>query len=158
MTTFTAISAVDLAVDPDTVWKLIGGFGSLRDWLTNFATSELGSGGRTRRLTTTTGDVIVEQLVAFDEAARSYSYAILQSPFPVSVPLSTVRVLPQPDGPGSRVEWSGHFTPRGVSESQAAQLVQQIYDDGLASLVEHYASKTPLPELATEKGNVSTKV
>jgi Polyketide cyclase / dehydrase and lipid transport len=140
VTTATAISSIELAVDPDTVWTLIGGFGSLRDWLPNFATSELGAGGRTRHLTTTSGDEIVEQMLAFDDAARSYSYCIVESPFPVTVPLSTVQVLPQADGPGSRVEWSGHYSPQGISYTDAAQLVQKIYDDGLAALAAHYAT------------------
>jgi hypothetical protein len=134
-------SSADLAVDPDTVWKLIGGFGSLLEWTSDFVSCELGAGGRTRRLTTTTRDVIVEQLLAFDDAARSYSYGVLESPFPVDAPWATLHVLPHPDGPGTHVEWTGQFTANGVSDAEATQLVQKIYDDGLAALIAHFATK-----------------
>jgi hypothetical protein len=140
VTTATAMSSLELAIDPDTVWTLIGGFGALRDWLPNFAVCELHEGGRTRHLTTTSGDKLVERLLAFDDAGRSYSYGVVESPFPVNVPWSTVKVLPQPDGPGSRIEWSGEYTAQGVSDTEAAQMVQRIYDDGLAALAAHYAA------------------
>jgi hypothetical protein len=141
MTSLSAISTVNLDVDPDTVWKLIGGFGSLLDWTSDFVSCELGAGGRTRRLTTTTGDVIVEQLLAFDDAARSYSYGVRQSPFPVTAPWATLQVLPRSDGPGTHVEWTGQFTANGVSDAEATQLVQKIYDDGLAALLAHFTTK-----------------
>lgn len=143
MTTIAAAaSSVQIPVDPDTVWALVGGFGSLPDWLPYITTSELGEGGRTRHLTNPDGGVIVERLVAFDDTARSYSYAILQAPFPVTDYLSTLRVTGQPNGIGSRVVWSGNFTPNGASVAEAAALFQRIYDDGLAALAAHYASQT----------------
>ena len=133
-----AAASVDVSADPDTVWQLIGGFGSLPDWLSYIPKSELGEGGRTRRLANPDGETIVERLVAFDDAARSYSYAILQAPFPVTDYLSTLRVLPAPDGSGSRVEWSGQFTPQGVSDAEAQLLFQGIYEAGLAALADRY--------------------
>jgi hypothetical protein len=137
----SVVSTADLTVDPDTVWKLIGGFGSLLDWTSDFVSCELDAGGLTRRLTTTTGDVIVEQLLAFDDAARSYSYGVLESPFPVIAPWATLKVLAQPGGPGTHVEWTGEFTANGVSDAKATQLVQSIYDDGLAALVAHFNTR-----------------
>jgi hypothetical protein len=141
MTTLSAISTLDLAVDPDTVWDLIGGFGSLLDWTSDFVSCELGAGGRVRHLTTTTGDAITERLLAFDNAARTYTYAVVESPFPVDAPSATLRVLAQSDGPGTHVEWTGQFSPKGISDADAAQLVQKIYDDGLAALAAHFAPK-----------------
>jgi Polyketide cyclase / dehydrase and lipid transport len=138
MPSLSVVSTADLAVDPESVWTLIGGFGSLLDWTSDFVSCELAAGGRTRRLTTTTGDVIVERLLAFDDAARSYSYGVLESPFPVIAPWATLQVLPQPNGAGTHVEWTGQFTANGVSDAEATQLVQTIYDDGLAALVAHF--------------------
>lgn len=34
----------------------------------------------------------------------------------------------------ARVEWSGRFTPAGVSDEQASDLFEGIYRDGLAAL------------------------
>lgn len=42
-----------------------------------------------------------------DNAARSYSYPILQAPFPITGYFSTLRVQETDGGKGSRVEWSG---------------------------------------------------
>ena len=136
----SAAAAIDIPATPNTVWQLIGGFGSLPDWLPYIPSSELGEGGRTRRLGNPDGDIIVERLVALDDAARSYTYAILEAPFPVTDYLSTLRVLPAADGSGSRVEWSGQFTPQGVSDADAEQLFRGIYEDGLAALATRYNS------------------
>ncbi|MFF3833312.1 SRPBCC family protein [Streptomyces sp. NPDC002455] len=129
-------TSLDIPQSPDRVWQLIGGFGSLPDWLPYIPTSELGEGGRVRRLTNADGGVIVERLRAFDHDARSYSYAIEQAPFPVTGYLSTLTVHTVPGRPAaSRVEWSGSFTPAGVSAAEAEELFHGIYADGLAALL-----------------------
>jgi len=136
-----ASAATDIPVPPDQVWQFIGGFGSLPDWLPDIASSKLSEGGRVRRLASPGGDTVVERLVAFDHAARNYSYAILQAPFPVTDYLSTLRVRETNGGTGSRVEWSGRFTPKGVSDQEARQLFQGIYEDGLKALAARFAPK-----------------
>jgi hypothetical protein len=73
-------SSVELAFPADQVWHLIGGFGSLPDWLPYIPKSELHEGGRTRHLANPDGSAIVERLVAFDEKGRGYTYHILQAP------------------------------------------------------------------------------
>ncbi|MFF0303898.1 SRPBCC family protein [Streptomyces sp. NPDC004562] len=134
MTTNTSTTAtIDLPVPGDTVWQLIGGFDALPDWLPYIPVSELREGGRVRVLTNEEGGVIVERLERFDDAARSYTYSIVDAPFPVTGYRSTLTVH-DVDGTGSRVEWSGTFTPAGVSEEEAVALSQGIYRDGLAAL------------------------
>jgi hypothetical protein len=135
-----ASASIDIAVPAADVWQLIGGFGSLPDWLPYIPKSELTDGGRIRHLANPDGDTIVERLIAFDEAARSYSYAILKAPFPVTGYQSTLSVV-EKDSHASRVEWSGSFTPDGVSETEASKLFQGIYDTGLAALKASLASK-----------------
>jgi hypothetical protein len=136
-----ASAKIDIAASPDQVWQLIDGFGSLPDWLPLFPKSELSEGGRVRRLANPGGDTLVERLEAFDNAARSYSYSILQAPLPVTDYLSTLRVQETDGGKGSRVEWSGQFTPNGVSDREASRLVQGIYQDGLEALANRFAPK-----------------
>ena len=137
-----ASAEIDIPAPPDRVWQLIGGFGSLPDWMPYIPKSELSEGGRVRHLENPGGDAIVERLVAFDDVARSYSYAILRSPFPVTDYLSTLRVRAAGGGSGSRVEWSGEFTPNGVSDYEASQLFQKIYADGLRALAAGFVSNT----------------
>jgi len=129
-----AAASIDLQASPEQVWQLIGGFGSLPDWLPYIPKSELSEGGRVRRLADLDGATIVERLVAFDQPGRRYTYAIQQAPFPVTNYHSTLCVRETDTGTGSRVEWSGRFTPTGVSTAQAAKLFRGIYEDGLKAL------------------------
>ncbi|MBK3572522.1 SRPBCC family protein [Streptomyces sp. MBT65] len=139
----TTTASLDIPQSPDRVRRLIGGFGSLPDWLPYIPESELSEGGRVRRPTNQDGGVIVERLQAFDHDARGYSYAIEEAPFPVTGYLSTPRVHAVPGSPGvSRVEWSGTFTPVGVSDTDAEELFHGNYADGLAALLESLSAVT----------------
>ncbi|WP_109483535.1 SRPBCC family protein [Paraburkholderia sp. C35] len=130
-----ASTSIDIPLSADQVWQLIGGFGSLPDWLPYIPKSELSEGGRVRHLANPNGETIVERLIAFDDAARSYTYAILKAPFPVKDYLSTLKVS-ETGTKASRVDWSGHFTPTTVSEKEASKLFQGIYEDGLKALAQ----------------------
>jgi hypothetical protein len=134
-----ASAKVDIAASPDQIWQLIGGFNSLPDWLPYISKSELSEGGRVRHLANPDGQTIVERLEAFDDALRSYSYSILQAPFPVTGYLSTLCV--KSNRGGSRVEWSGTFTPKGVSAEEASRLFQGIFEDGLKALAGRFPSE-----------------
>ncbi|OBJ12666.1 hypothetical protein A5624_10450 [Mycobacterium sp. 1482292.6] len=136
-----AIASIDVSAPPRQVWQLIGGFGSLPDWLPYIAQSELHEGGRVRRLANSDGQTIVERLVTFDERARSYSYTILAAPFPVTDYLSTLRVHDSGDSVVCRVEWGGSFTPAGVTDDEASQIFSDIYAGGLKALAKHFDAR-----------------
>lgn len=137
----TAQARLELPVDAGRVWALIGGFGSLPDWLPYIPKSELSEGGRLRSLATPDGARIVERLLAYNDAERSYSYAILEAPFPVTGYRSTLRVRPADGQGGAVVEWSGEFTPDGVSDEKASALFRGIYEDGLKALAQSLAGQ-----------------
>ncbi len=128
----TAQSSIDLHMSADRVWQLIGGFDALPDWLPFVPQSTLSEGGRVRTLKSIDGDTIIERLLDFNEAGRSYSYTILQGPAPVRDYQSTLRVVPT--DAGARVEWSGSFVPVGISDAEATAMFTSIYQDGLAAL------------------------
>ena len=137
-------ASIDIPVSPDEIWRLIGGFGSLPDWLSSMLTSELTEGGRVRWLANRDGETLIERLVAFDDAARSYSYSFLEAPFTVTDHLATLRVHQTNGGKGSRVEWFARFKPNGVSDHEASQLIQVIqgiFDDGLKALAAKLAAE-----------------
>jgi hypothetical protein len=139
----TAFASIDLPATPDQVWQLIGGFDSLPDWLPYIPRSELSEGGRVRTLANPSGEAIVERLLAFDDAARSYTYAILQAPFPVTDYRSTLHVR---DVEGhTRVEWSGQFAPAGVSDADASRLFGDIYRNGLEALSRAFPARQVIP-------------
>ncbi|MEU6816687.1 SRPBCC family protein [Streptomyces sp. NPDC046860] len=130
----TSVSRI-VPASPDDVWRLVGGFGSLPDWLPFIPSSTLEDGGRTRRLGDQEGQTIVERLIAYDDEARSYSYSILEAPFPVTDYLSTLRVWAVAGNDAvSEVQWSGRFTPRDVPDADVVALFTGIYSDGLDSL------------------------
>ncbi|KRP66542.1 SRPBCC family protein [Pseudomonas orientalis] len=129
-----ASSVIEIPASADQVWALIGGFNSLPDWLPFIAKSEPGEGGRVRHLHTTDGGQIVERLQTFDNVARTYSYTIGQSPFPVSAYLATVQVEALTDA-SAKVTWSGVFTPAaGTTDEAVEELFAGVYGDGLTAL------------------------
>jgi hypothetical protein len=128
---------MEIAAPADKVWQLIGGFNSLPDWLPYIPASELSEGGRVRSLANPSGEAIIERMEAFSEKERSYSYAILQAPFPVTGYLSTLCVRDGADGKAV-VDWSGSFTPDGVSDDEVIKLFHGIYHDGLTALQRHF--------------------
>ena len=89
-----------------------------------------------RSLQTADGGVVVERLQAFDNAAKTYSYSILQAPFPATEYLATIKVEAQ--GDGARVTWSGRFEPVGVSNEEVEALFTGIYQGGLEALRANY--------------------
>ena len=125
---------IDIEATPDRVWHLIKGFNSLPDWLPYIPASTLSEGGSVRHLANPDGEAIIERLEQYDHAARSYSYSILQAPFPATAYLSTIKVDGIDGGAGSRVTWSGQFTPVGVSDEEITALFHGIYTDGLSAL------------------------
>nr|WP_269153101.1 SRPBCC family protein [Methylobacterium crusticola] len=134
----TASASVTLPAPADRVWALIGGFGSLPDWLPFIRESSLAEGGRTRHLRDVDGHPIVERLTSFDERGRRYGYHILQAPFPVTDYDATLRVSDAGDG-RARVEWSGRFIPAGVGDAEAVRVFQAIFEDGLKALAARFA-------------------
>ena len=125
---------IDIDATPDRVWNLIKGFNSLPDWLPYIPASTLSEGGSVRHLANPAGEAIIERLEKYDHAARSYSYSILQAPFPATAYLSTLQVDGIDGDSRSRVTWSGQFTPDGVSDDEIAALFHGIYSDGLSAL------------------------
>ena len=132
----TASASIDIPASADQVWQLIGGFNTLPDWLPFIPKSELSEGGRVRSLQTADGGVVVERLENFDNAGKTYSYSILQAPFPATDYLATIRVEAQ--GQGAKVTWSGRFTAKGVSDEEVVALFSGIYQGGLEALRANY--------------------
>jgi hypothetical protein len=132
----TASAYIDIPASADQVWRLIGGFNSLPDWLPFIPKSELSEGGRVRSLQTADGGLVIERLQAFDDGAKSYSYSILQAPFPATDYLATICVEAQ--GQGARVKWSGRFEPVGVTDEEVVALFTGIYQGGLEALRANY--------------------
>lgn len=134
----TASAVIEIPASADQVWQLVGGFNALPDWLPLIAKSEPGEGGRLRHLHTADGGKIVERLQTFDNVARTYSYTIEESPFPVSAYLATLRVEALTPT-SAKVTWSGEFKPAvGVTDAAVEALFAGVYSGGLEALRANY--------------------
>lgn len=136
----TTTVSIEIPASVGQVWQLMGGFDSLPDWLPFIPKSMVSEGGRVRTLTTSDGGTVIERLEAFDNRQRSYSYSIIQAPFPVVDYLSTIAVVATADSNITRVEWSGSFTPVNVSDADAEALFSGIYRDGLQALKNNFSA------------------
>lgn len=125
----------EIGATPDSVWQLIGGFHSLTDWLPYVKSSVMSEGGRVRTLTSASNERIVERLERFEHATRSYSYSIVESPFPATHYLATLSVRKMDDPNLSIVEWSGRFDPVDVDVGDVITLFNGIYRAGLDALL-----------------------
>src|SRR5215831_17484506 len=106
------------------VWACFADFGDLSAW----------APGRTRvpvegrgvgAVRTVGGDgaaPIRERLEAYDPAAHSFSYAMLESPFPFTDYVATVR-LADLGGGRTSIDWSSTFEPRGVPGEQVTGMI-----------------------------------
>ena len=129
-----ASTTVDVAASPEKVWQTIGGFCGIADWHPAVAKCAPGQqdGMPTRTLTLGNGATLVEEQTARDDAARRYSYTILEGPLPVQDYHSTISVTPK--GTGSTISWTGDFKAKGASDADATKAIQGIYDSGLTEL------------------------
>ncbi|MDU9393898.1 SRPBCC family protein [Pseudomonas sp. zfem002] len=139
----SAQGEVTLKASADLVWQIVGNFNGLQVWHPAVTGSQLTAGdnnevGAERLLALDGGGTIKERLLDYSSSERRYRYCILDSPLPVSGYESVVRVEDSGDG-RCRVVWSGSFAAQGVSDGQAAEIVQGIYDAGLGYLREQFA-------------------
>ena len=126
----------EIAAPAAKVWALIRGFGDLLQWADGLESCELeGSGvGAVRTVGLPGGLRLQERLETFDEAGRSFSYAIIgKSPLPFRDYLSKVQL--REAGPARcEITWEGRFDPKPGSEAAAQTLVRGIYTRSIASL------------------------
>lgn len=122
------------AAPPAKVWQTIGDFCGIGTWHPAVETcvpSEKG-GKKMRTLSLKGGGTIVEEEVSRDDKVMSYTYAIVESPLPVSDYTSTLSV--SPSGAGSKLDWTGSFKAKGAPDSVAADAIGGIYESGLKAI------------------------
>jgi carbon monoxide dehydrogenase subunit G len=127
---------VEVDAAPATVWKMIGNFNHLDVWHPALASSTQEGPVRTLVLAGGGGS-IVEKETARSDKDMTYSYAILSGPLPVQNYESTVSVKAGSAGK-SVVSWSGRFDAKGAPDDKAKEVIQGIYDAGLARVVANF--------------------
>jgi hypothetical protein len=135
-----------LPVSAERVWESIRDFGSIADWHPGITSGEMEDGaagdrvGSVRRLTGPGGEVFRERLVALDDAERSYTYEILESPFPVRSYQATLRVTPVTDTGYAFAEWLACYDADAEEETRLTKTFERgIFATGLTALREHFS-------------------
>lgn len=144
----------EVAADPASVWEAIGNFHDMSWHPVVFETQ--GEGGneidsiRTLVLGEAGGPTITESLYKYDAAKMTYSYRIDEvavEVLPVTNYSSHLTVKPR-DGGGSLIEWRGAFyrgypnndPPAELNDEAAIAAVTDVYDAGMAALVERFGA------------------
>lgn len=131
--------------DVDRVWRAVRDFNGLPVWHPGIEGSEMEAGpaagepGAIRRLTLAGGGGTVrEVLLRLDDLDHSYTYQILESPFPVRRYVSTIRVAPVTSTGESFVEWWCDYDADAADEAQLSEtFAQGVYASGIRGLAEH---------------------
>jgi hypothetical protein len=128
----------EVGASADEVWKLVSDFGGFVEAFGLPVTTEGAPGvGQTR--TITMGEPTVERCEALDVDARAIAYSVVSGPLPVRDYLGTMQVHEAGAG-RSRITWDARFEPEGMSEEDAAKVIQGIFDGGLAALQGRFGS------------------
>ncbi|OLT45226.1 polyketide cyclase [Saccharomonospora sp. CUA-673] len=127
--------------DVDEVWRRVRDFNGLPTWHPGIAASEIEPGhgafeiGAVRTLTLADGGVVREQLLAFDDPGRSYTYNILDSPFPVRRYISTIRVAPITATGDTFVEWWTEYDADAADEENLDKtFAKGVFATGIKAL------------------------
>lgn len=123
----------EIAAPADKVWAIAGGFFEWHKWHPAVKATALTLGGRGRRLELGNGARVDEWLVAYDMQKMSLTYSIAKSNLPFAAYRATVKITAK--GPNeSVIDWQGIFTPKGIADKQAKELVAGLYDSGYAAI------------------------
>jgi hypothetical protein len=135
----TVIREIDLPAAK--LWAVIEDFGNI-GWAPGIDRVEvIGNGiGMVRRLHMAgLPEPIDEELVSIDPAAMKMRYAIPRGlPMPLDDYYATA-TLEKLSATSTRVHWVGEFNPRGVSENDARNIIEGVYNQLIDWLSGHAA-------------------
>ena len=139
MVTVRQSTVIDAPVDE--VWRTLRDFNGHDRWHPAVAMSEIEGGvasdmiGAVRHFRLADGGELREQLLSLSDEDRSFTYCILEAPFPLMNYVATVRLKPVTDGNRTYWEWRSTFDPPPSRREELTQLVGEgIYRAGFAAI------------------------
>jgi len=111
---------------PDEVWKVVGNFGGLPDWAPGIKAGRVE--GNRRYLSMGAMEVVEEEL-ARDDAARTYTYGLVES---AGIDKHVVKVAVAPEGTGSKVTLDCECAPDSLTA-----LFEPTYEGFVTALKAH---------------------
>ena len=125
----------------DRVWSVVRDFDALPDWVPNVVDSRIEGGGPPDRIgcvrafRMADGARLRERLLALSDYDYACTYAILDSPMPVTDYVATLRLFPVTDGNRTFAEWSARFEcPPGEVTRLVDDIGRGVFQAGLDSL------------------------
>jgi uncharacterized protein YndB with AHSA1/START domain len=144
MPTVTISSVIDAPVEQ--VWARIRSFNGLPGWHPRMVESHIEGGkpeteiGCIRNFKVVSGATIRERLLAFSDADHLVSYAIIETPQPISNHKATLQLRPVTDGNRTYAEWTASFdTPPNEGEAIARGMGENVFQGGFNALKAHFA-------------------
>jgi hypothetical protein len=125
----------EIGASADAVWELVRDFGGVMKWASTLESCKVeGEGiGAVRTLALPGGAAIRERLERFEDAARSFSYSILDGPLPVEDYLATL-VVRAKGADRCEVDWASTFEPKGVPEERVLGIIRGVYEGGIREI------------------------
>jgi len=119
-----------LPASADEVWSRVRDFGDISAWAPQAKMLSVeGEGvGAVRRVDTEMG-LFVERCEAHDDAAHTFSYALLECPIPFREYVAVVALTAQ-DGGSSEIEWSCQFDCDAEAADFLRENVENTYRGG----------------------------
>ena len=125
---------ITIDASPDAVWKVAGAFEGIAEWHPGIDSLKMVAGEKEPRRILTLGDggIVDERLVELNDAKRTHTYIILDSPIPFTNYRATITVVPE--GDKSRVIWSATYDPNPGQDATCKEIVSGVFESGLAAL------------------------
>jgi uncharacterized protein YndB with AHSA1/START domain len=140
-------SVIDAPVEE--VWARISDFNGLPTWHPRMVESHIEDGltadtiGAIRNFTTGTGAKIREKLVAFSNEDFSYTYAMVETPQPISNHQATLKLTRVTDGDRTFAQWSAKFdAPADQADAVAKGMGENVFQGGFNALKSHFSAKS----------------
>lgn len=127
------------------VWERVRDFNGLPRWHPRIRDSRIEDAlppdkvGCIRHFHLQNGDTIREQLLGLSDYDLFYSYAILESPMPLTDYIATLRLTPVTDGERCFIEWTAEFTcDSSVEADLTSGIAQNVFQGGFDALKRHF--------------------
>ena len=128
-----------------TVWDRIRDFNGMPKWHPRIRDSRIEDAlpsdkiGCIRHFHLQNGDLIREQLLGMSDYDLFYSYAILESPMPLTDYVATLRLTPITDGDRCFAEWSAEFECEPENETDLTNgIATNVFQGGFDALKRHF--------------------